>query len=203
MFGSFTCLPSTDDRTLDSNPSFVRSLTTRPRDTTCTIVQRRICCSSLLLYCALFQMITRINSACLRINPSAITTAIKRRIRIGTTDASSQRRAAIISLFAFGTTVIWILMGTAVRNCHITLAEQMPTYNKSTVEGSIECLIFNSDCRCRKPSNGTLVSDLCLTRLQVHINRILPVVSTVLQLFAFREFVTLGVDCNRLFSQVA
>ena len=43
----------------------------------------------------------------------------------------------------------------------------------------------------------------CITRLQLHIARILPLVSYVLQLFAIRELFTLGVDCNRALIRVA
>jgi hypothetical protein len=134
-------------------------------------------------------------------NQSSIRTAINKRIRLGTTSASDQKRAVILSLFAIGPILAWIFMGPAVRACNDSLV--MEITNLSSIEQSIQCLIFNNECHCHIPPNETLFLDRCLPRLELFAMRIIPVVSFVLQLFAFREYVTLGTDNSRFSTTVA
>ena len=136
-----------------------------------------------------------------RTNPSSTGTAINSRIRLGTTSASGQKRAMTISLFAVAPIFAWVLMVFAVRDCKDSLV--MEIANRLSIEDSIQCRVFNKECNCRISPNETLSLDRCLSPLQLFAMRIIPVVSSVLQLFAFREYVTFGTAGNRLSNPVA
>ena len=141
-------------------------------------------------------MNTRTNSARRpQTNQSSIRAAIKKIIRLGTTSASGQNRAMILSVFAVGPTIVWMFMGMAIRECNDSVV--MEIANRSSIEESIQCLVFNKECNCRISPNETLFIDRCLPRLQSFAMHIIPVISCVLQLFAFRELITLGTDGNR------
>jgi hypothetical protein len=136
-------------------------------------------------------------------NRSLLRTALNRRIRWGTTNDSSQKRAMILSVFALGPILVWMLLGLVVRNCYLSHAVPTKISNNTSPEGSLQCLIFNKECNCRISSNETVYLDLCLPRLEFCVLRIVPLVSFVLQLFAFREFITVGTDNNRCPTQVS
>jgi hypothetical protein len=133
-------------------------------------------------------------------NQSSLRTAINRRIRWGTTSASGQKRAMILSFFALGLILAWMLMGMAIQECDDSLV--MEIANRSSIELSVQCLIFNKKCNCRISPNETLFLNRCLPRLQLFAMHIIPVISCVLELFVFRELITLGTYGNRFSKQV-
>ena len=147
-------------------------------------------------------MHTQTNSArCPQTNLSSIRTAINKRIRWGTTSASGQKRAMILSFFALGPTLAWTYMGMTIRECNNSVV--MEIANRSSIEESIQCLVFNNECHCLISPNETLFLDRCLPRLQLFTVRIIPVISCVLQLFALREWITLGRDGIRFSNPMA
>jgi hypothetical protein len=114
---------------------------------------------------------------------SSLRTAINRRIRWGSTSASGQKRAGIL------------------RECNDSVVMELA--NRSSIEESIQCLVFNKECHCRISPNETLFLDRCLPRVQLYVMHIIPFVSSVLDLFVFRELITLGPDGNSWSNQVA
>ena len=134
---------------------------------------------------------------------SSLRREIGRRIRIGTTNASDHNRAAVLSFFAIGSIFVWMLRAISTPDCYIGLETQTQMFNTSLVETSVECCLFNKKCNCRFSSNESEVLHRCFTRLQFYSTRIPPVVSSALQVFAFRAYVTVGIDGNCFFNQVA
>ena len=111
---------------------------------------------------------------------------MKRFIRFSTSNASDQARAMILSFSAVGIMFIGIIIAVTISFCHKYL-DQIQISSVSSPKESFQCLIFNKECHCRISPNETHFSDRCLPRLKLHMLRLLPVVSSVLQLFAFRE----------------
>ena len=147
-------------------------------------------------------MNTRTNSAHRpQITRSSIRTAMKKIICLGTSTASSQKRAMVLCCFAVGPLVAWMLMGMAVRECNDSIVMELA--NRSSIEESVQCLIFIKGCRCRISPNETLFFDSCLPHLQLFAMRIIPVISCVLELLAFLELITFGTDGNRFSNPVA
>ena len=98
-------------------------------------------------------------------NQSSIRTAIKKIIRLGTKNASGQERAIILPFFAMGSAVVWMFMGIAIRECNDSVVMELA--NRSSIEESIQCLIFHKECRCRISPNETLFFDRCLSSAMV------------------------------------
>ena len=158
-----------------------------------------------------FQMCTQLNAARSRTKPPpsriiwpSINATTRRRIRFGTTSASNQSRALILSFSAMGIMLAWLCLVLTVRLCSNELDQiQMKTSGVQLTYESLQCLAFNQQCHCRMSSNTTHVLGPCVTRLRFYIMEILPLVSVALQPFPLREFFTLDPDCNRFFVRMA
>ena len=137
-----------------------------------------------------------------RTHSSSIRAVINRRIRLGTTSTSSQIRALILSFLAVAPTFTWMLMAPYIRACYYSNAMATRVGDGSLAKPS-QCLIFNSECSCGMSTNDTEFADRCLTRQQSFEMRIIPGVSFFLQMFAFREFITLGKDGNHFSNPLA
>ena len=137
-----------------------------------------------------------------RTNSSSIRAAINRRIRLGTTSPSNKIRALILSFLAVAPIFTWMFMANFIRECYYSNAMAARNGNRTPIR-SIECLIFNRECSCGMSTNETQFADRCLTRLQLFAMRIIPGISFPLQLFAFREFITLGKDGNHFSNPLA
>ena len=148
-------------------------------------------------------MNTRIYSAHRpRTNPWSIRAAINRRIRLGTTSTASQIRALILSFLAVAPIFTWVLMAPSMRVCDYSNAMATRVGDGSMIKPT-QCLIFDNECSCGMSPNDTQFADRCLTRQQSFAMRIIPGVSFFLQMFAFREFITLGKDGNHFSNPLA
>ena len=127
-------------------------------------------------------------------NRSSISTKIKRRISFGTNNRSSQGRAFLFTYPAMVTMGFCLIFGGDIQRCHRSL-DRTKSLNITTSKSSSQCSVS---------SNGSQLSYAnCTTRLELHMLRILPLISYVSQLFAIRELFTLGVDYNRALIRVA
>ena len=135
-------------------------------------------------------------------NRSSLRTKIERSIRFGTTSFPNRTRAMFFAFSVLGTIAVCLMIAGAVRSCHI-LRDEIGMSNVTSSKSSSQCSLSDEECPCNVSSNGTQFPVFCITRLQLHIARILPLASYVLQLFAIRELFTLGVDCNRVLIRVA
>ena len=136
-------------------------------------------------------------------NRSSISTKIKKRIRFGTKNGHNQGRALIFAVPAFLTMSFCFIVGGDFGRCHLLLDRSEPL-NITSPKSSFQCSLSNEKCLCTVSSNGSQVlCPNCITRLELQILRILPLISYVSQLFAIRELFTLGVDCNRALIGVA
>jgi hypothetical protein len=115
-----------------------------------------------------------------------------RKISFGTVSDINQLRAMLFSFSAMGAIGFCMFTGGAIRRCHQLLDEIMNASNKTSSEMSLQCSFSNEKCICGISSNGTVVSDVCIDRLQLHMTRILPSISYILQMFAIRELFTLA-----------
>jgi hypothetical protein len=137
-----------------------------------------------------------------RTNSSSIRAAINRRIRLGTTSTSNKIRALILSFLAVAPIFTWVFMANFIRECYYSNAMAARNGDRVLIR-SIECLIFNRECSCGMSTNETQFADRCLTRQQLFAMRIIPGVSFFLQMFAFREFISLGKDGNHFSNPLA
>lgn len=136
-------------------------------------------------------------------NRSSIPTKIKKRIRFGTNNGHNQVRALIFAFPAFLTMAFCLIEGSDFGRCH-QLLDRTEALNITSPKSSFQCSLSNEKCLCTVSSNGSQVSyPNCITRLELQMLRILPLISYVSQLFAIRELFTLGVDCNRALIGVA
>jgi hypothetical protein len=88
--------------------------------------------------------------------------------------------------------IAWMFMGMAIRECNDSVLMELA--NCSSIAESIQCLVFNKECHCRISPNETVFVDRCRPRVQFYMMRIIPFVSSVLELFVFRESITLEPD---------
>ena len=144
----------------------------------------------------------RIKAACSRIICPSMNAKTKRRLRFGTTSASNQSRALILSFSAMAIMLVWGCVALTIRSCNYAL-DLVQIAGVPSIQESFGCLAFNKQCNCLMSSNTTHVRDPCVTRLQFHAMKILPLISLVLEPFAVREFFTLDPDCNRFFIRMA
>ena len=156
-------------------------------------------------------MCTQLNAKRSRTKPApsriiwpSITTKKRRRIRFGTTNASNQLRALIFSFSAMAIMFAWLCLAIVVRECteELDKIQRNITGVRPRFE-SLQCLVLNRQCNCRMLSNTTHVHDSCIPRLQLHVMKILPLLSLVLQPFALREFFTFDGECTRVFVRMA
>jgi hypothetical protein len=121
-------------------------------------------------------------------------------IRLTTTNHCEQKRAMILSLLGVGFILIWLFVALMIQECYRIFVKQMGT--PSAVGQSIECMVFNNTCHCEMMPNETLFQERCLSHLKLNVTRIAPQLSLILQLFAFREYVTLCNGVPRLLYQM-
>lgn len=150
-------------------------------------------------FCSFFQMRIRISfDRRSHTNESSLRTTITRRIQWGTTSALSQKRAGILTLLAVGSNVAFIMLVIHIQICNESVIMQIERRYSTTL--SAQCLAFNRECSCHISPNETQLVDDCLPRLRSYTMRILPVVSSVLELLIFRELITLKISLHRFFN---
>ena len=125
------------------------------------------------------------------------------KIIFGTVSDANQFRAMLFSFSAMGAIGFCMFTGDAIRRFHQLLDEVRNVSNKTSPEMSPQCSFSNEKCICGILSDGTLVSDVGINRLQQHMTRIWPSISFILKMFTIRELFTLVPDCNRCFIKVA
>ena len=103
-------------------------------------------------------------------------------------------RTNLSSLRTAGSTVAWMFMEVPIRECNDSLV--MEITNRSSIEKSVQGLVFSEECHYRISPNETFFLHRCLSPLHLFAMRITPVISSVLQLFPFREWITLNYDCH-------
>lgn len=158
-----------------------------------------------------FQMCTQLNATRSRSRPppsriiwSSTSTKKRRWIRFGTNTASNQWRALILSSSVFGLMLAWVGLAFVIQSC----TDELDHMQKNITgvfprHESIQCIVLDRQCNCRMSSNGTHVHDSCVTRLHLHVMKILPLLSLVLQPFALQESFTLAPNCARFFVPMA